>query len=62
MAPELAISNLRKIRSLLPDTDEFNSLELPYAVQRYINRLGARASNVAAAEVEVRDPGGDEGE
>ncbi len=46
---------LRQIRRLLPKTDEFMAIELPWAVERYINQLGLRAGDPVAAQVKVPD-------
>lgn len=43
------VAMLREIRSFLPNTDEFNSIELPSAVRKYINQLGCRAGDPEAA-------------
>ncbi len=53
---------LKQIRSLLPATNEFMGLKLPWAVERYINQLGAMAGDPVAAAVRVKaeqspDPG-----
>ena len=45
------VNMLKEIRNLLPRTDEFARLELPSAVQRYINQLGCRAGDPVAADV-----------
>jgi len=52
---EQMASMLRQIRGLLPATDEFMSMELPFAVQRYVNQLGCRASDPVAAAATVKD-------
>lgn len=44
---------LRQISSLLPDTDEYNRLLLPWAVERYIRVLGCRAGDTTAASVRI---------
>jgi hypothetical protein len=47
--PGMAESMLIEIRALLPRTDEFASRQLPAAVRHYINWLGVRAGDPAAA-------------